>query len=282
MRILDIFPSHKKKKTKKVKRAASTKGVGIALSGGSARGFAHIGVLKALSENGIEPEIISGTSMGSLVGVLYAAGYQPKQIQQLVNKDPIIKMVSPAWGKNGLFKMTELRKLLEKHIKKDDFSALQKPFYLVVSNINKGKKEIISEGPLFDYVLASCAVPVVFTPQKINGTTYIDGGLYENLPASAIKKKCKKLIGVHVNYLGETKEFNGIKDIAERTFSLGIGENVKPSMKECDYLIDPPEMANFSFWDFDEADKIIEVGYNETIKMIESGKLPLKRLKKGN
>lgn len=251
------------------------KGLGIALSGGSARGFAHIGVLKALEEAGIHPEVVSGTSMGSLVGVLYAAGLKPDEIKEIVNKEPVLKMVRPAWGKNGLFQVTELRKLLEKHIEKDDFSVLKKPFCLAVSNINKGQKEIISEGPLFDYVLASCAVPIIFAPQVIKGTTYIDGGLYDNLPADAIRSLCKTLIGVHVNYIGEVKKFNGITEVAERTFSLSIGENVRPAMDMCDYLIDPPAMVDFSFWDFDKADAIIETGYKFTRKMLDEGLLPV-------
>jgi NTE family protein len=255
------------------------KGLGIALSGGAARGFAHIGVIKALEEHGVEPQIIAGTSMGALVGVLYAAGLKPAAIKDMVNKEPILKMVRPAWGKNGMFQVSELCKLLEKHIEKDDFSILKKPFCLVVSNINKGTKEIIREGSLFDYVLASCAVPIIFAPKVINGTTYIDGGLYDNLPSAAIRDNCKTLIGVHVNYIGDIKDFNGITEIAERTFSLSIGENVRPSMEICDFLIDPPKMVEFSFWDFDKADAIIKTGYDYTIKMIEAGELPIERLK---
>ncbi|GAO31206.1 patatin-like phospholipase family protein [Geofilum rubicundum] len=258
---------------------APQKGLGIALSGGSARGFAHIGVLKAFEEHGIEPEIIAGTSMGALVGVLYAAGLKADEIKEIVNKEPIIKMVRPAWGKMGLFKVTELRKILEKHIEKDDFSVLKKPFCLVVSNINKGEKEVIREGALFDYVLASCAVPVIFAPQIINNTTYIDGGLYDNLPASAVRDYCQTLVGVHVNYLGYLESFNSMTEIAERSFSLNIKENVKPSMKLCDHLIDPPKMAQFSLWDFDKADEIIETGYDYTIQLIESGELPIQSLR---
>ncbi|ASB47898.1 patatin-like phospholipase family protein [Alkalitalea saponilacus] len=265
-----------RRKTKKSNTNIETvSGLGIALSGGSARGYAHIGVLNALTEHDIAPEIISGTSMGSLVGVLYAAGYHPNEIQKIVKEEPVLKMVRPAWNKNGLFQMTELRKLLKKYIEKDDFAALKKPFCLAVANINTGKNEIISEGPLIDYVLASCAVPVIFAPQVINDTTYIDGGLFDNLPADAIRKKCKTLIGVHVNYIGPMNEFDGITKIAERAFSLGIGENVRASMEICDYLIEPAEMQNYSFWDFDKSEEIIEVGYNCTKKMIEKGELKI-------
>ncbi|TCO07291.1 patatin-like phospholipase family protein [Natronoflexus pectinivorans] len=267
------FLEKRRKVNKSIKKIDTISGLGIALSGGSARGYAHIGVLKALAENDIAPEIISGTSMGSLVGVLYAAGYHPNEIQSIVKEEPVLKMVRPAWNKNGLFQMTELRKLLKKYIEKDDFAALKKPFCLAVANINEGKNEIISEGSLIDYVLASCAVPVIFTPQVIYNTTYIDGGLYDNLPADAIREKCKTLIGVHVNYIGPMDKFDGITSIAERAFSLGIGENVKAAIEMCDFIIEPAEMQNYSFWDFDKSEKIIEVGYNYAKKMIEKGEL---------
>lgn len=245
------------------------KKLGLALSGGSARGLAHIGILRALEEASIVPDIISGTSMGALVGVLYAAGLSPNQIKDTVNKEPLLKMVRPAWGQHGLFKVGELRKVLEKHIPKDDFGSLKTPFYVAVSNINKGHKEIISEGSLFDYVLASCAVPVIFAPMVINGTTYIDGALYDNLPADAIRPLCKTLIGIHVNYIGEQKQFTSIIDVAGRTFSLSIGKNVRAAMESCDYLIDPPAITDFSLWDYDKADAIIETGYSFTKEWLE-------------
>lgn len=261
------------------KNPPKTSGIGITLSGGSARGFAHIGVLKALSEINVEPEIISGTSMGAMVGVLYAAGFTPDEIKKIVTRRRAIKMIRLSWGKNGLFDMGRLRRIMETEIKENDFSALKKPFYLTVSNINEGKSEIISSGPLFDYVLASGAVPVIFTPQVINGITYVDGGLYNNLPANAIRDKCKILIGSHVNYKGKIECFRGIRQIAERSFTLGIEYNVAPSKKLCDYFIEPPEMRNFSYWDFDKAEQIIEVGYNHTKKMIDSGDIPVDKLR---
>ena len=247
--------------------------VGIALSGGGAKGFAHIGVLKALEEYGIHPAIISGTSMGSLVGVLYAAGKTPDEIQKLVKASPVIKIVRLAWGKSGVFKMSQIRKILETEVGVDNFSSLKKPFYLSVSNINEGKAEVIHQGELFDYVLASCSVPVLFMPQIINNVTYVDGGLYDNLPSQSIRELCKTLIGVHINFTGTVDEFKGMKEVGERIFMLAIDQNVKSSMKTCDIIIDPPKMQEFTFWDFDKVDEIVEVGYSFTKEMIEKGEI---------
>jgi NTE family protein len=244
--------------------------IGIALSGGSARGYAHIGVLKALDENGMSPDIISGTSMGALVGVLYAAGHSPDYILKLVKKDKIYNMVSLRLGQKGFFELDAVKKILKNEIKEDDFSALKKPFYLSVANITDAKNEVKGEnGPLFNYVLASCSVPVVFLPQEIGGKTYVDGGLFDNLPAASIKDKCQTLIGVHVNYNGPMEKIEGIREVAQRTFSLAIELNVVKSRELCDFMIEPDEMKAISFFDFDRIDEIVEIGYKAALKLIK-------------
>ena len=250
--------------------------IGIALSGGSARGFAHIGVLKALDEHGMSPDIISGTSMGALVGVLYAAGHSPDHILKLVKKDKVFNMVSLRFGQNGLFELDAVRRILKNEILTDDFSGLQKPFYLAVANLNEGVSEIKGEkGPLYDYVLASCSVPVIILPQVINGVVYVDGGLFDNLPSRAIKDKCQTLIGVHVNYNGYMEKLEGLRDIAQRTFSLSIEQNVIESRKLCDFVVEPEAMKDFTFLDFDRVDELVEVGYNATIKLIQEELAPV-------
>ncbi|MFO8001403.1 MAG: patatin-like phospholipase family protein [Marinilabilia sp.] len=250
--------------------------IGIALSGGSARGFAHVGVLKALDEYGMSPDIVSGTSMGALVGVLYAAGHSPDHILKLIKKDKVYNMVSLRLGQNGLFELNAVRRILRAEIPADDFSALKKPFYLSVANINDAKNEVKGEeGPLFDFVLATCSVPVIIMPQKIDGKLYIDGGLFDNLPAASIKNKCQTLIGVHVNYNGPMEKLEGIRDIAQRTFSLGIEQNVKESRDMCDFMIEPEEMKNFTFLDFDRVDELVEVGYKAAVKLINEELAPV-------
>lgn len=254
--------------------------IGIALSGGSARGYAHVGILKALSENGIEPEIISGTSMGAIVGVLYAAGYTPREIQEILILETFSKVTGFSWKKTGLLKMEKLKQVLKKYIPEDDFDHLKKPFYLNLSNLDEAATEVRSSGPLYEYLIASCSVPGVFTPAKISGCDFVDGGLLCNLPASPIRDKCRILIGAHVNFPGTKKNITGPKGIMERAVSLGISQNVKPEKELCDYFIDPPEMQNYSLFDFSKIEEMIEVGYEHTKKMISSGELPVEKILK--
>lgn len=241
---------------------------GIALSGGGARGILHIGVLEALHKYGIRPEIISGTSAGALVGAFYAAGMEPLQILELVKSSKITQVIKWRVPSGGLIDLKKALFILEKNIGEDNFSALKKPFYCSVVNLNSGQSEIKSEGKLFQWVLASASIPVIFEPQIIDGVTYIDGGLLNNLPVDCIRDQCRILIGVHVNHNGPEKNITGMKAIAERTFRLAIGQNVSESLAKCDFVIDPPETRLYNTFDFKKADEIFKIGFDETEKRI--------------
>lgn len=241
---------------------------GIALSGGGARGIVHIGVLEALHKYGIRPEIISGASAGALVGAFYASGMEPLEILQLVKSNKMTKMFTWQLPSHGLIDIKKIRSLFENNIGTDDFSSLKKAFYCSVVNLNSGQSEIKSEGKLFQWVLASASIPVIFEPQIIDGITYVDGGLLNNLPVDCIRDQCRILIGVHVNHNGPEENISGIKAIAERTFRLAIGQNVSESLSKCDFVIDPPETRLFNTFDFKKADEIFQIGFEETEKRI--------------
>ncbi len=241
---------------------------GIALSGGGARGIAHIGVLEALEKYGIKPQVVSGTSMGAIVGVFYAAGYPPGELLKILLERKFHKMVNWHMPFSGLIDMDKVKKVMKEMIGKDDFSSLKMPYYCAVTNLNSGLEEVKSEGKLFRWVVASASIPVVFEPQIIDGNTYVDGGLLNNLPAEAIRDECQLLIGVHVNHNGPEEEIKGMKTVAERAFRLGISQNVEKSKKRCDFIIEPPEARNYSTFNFNKAEEIYEMGYSETEKQL--------------
>ncbi len=247
---------------------------GIALSGGGARGIAHIGVLEALEKYGIKPEVISGTSMGAIVGALYAAGYAPQKILEIVASRKFHKLINWHMPFSGLVDMDKVMEILTQMIERDDFSALKMPFYCAVTNLNSGMMELKSSGKLFQWVLASASIPVVFEAQVIDGQTYVDGGLLNNLPAEAIRNKCQILIGVHVNHNGPEKDVKGLMSVAERCFRLGIAQNVEKSKEICDFLIEPPSTREFSTFNFNKAKEIYQIGFDETenhiLKIFES------------
>lgn len=241
---------------------------GIALSGGGARGIVHLGVLEALHKYGIRPEIISGASMGALIGVFYAAGFEPLQILDLVKSNKMVKMFKWQVPSGGLIDLKKVLSLLEDNIETDDFSSLKKPFYCSVVNLNSGHSEIKNEGKLFQWVLASASIPIIFEPQIIDGITYVDGGLLNNLPVDSIRDQCRILIGVHVNHNGTEDDISGIKAIAERTFRLVMSQNVRESFAKCDFVIDPPETRKYNTFDFKKADEIFKIGFEEAERRI--------------
>lgn len=207
------------------------------------------------------------------MGVLYAAGHTPLEIEKIFIDEPVKKVMGFSWQRTGLLKMEKLPAVLNKYLPEDNFSCLKKPCYVGLSNLNTAKTEFLHSGELYRSLIATSSVPGIFTPVEIEGTNYVDGGLLCNLPASAIRNKCDILIGSHVNFPGEKEILSGTREILERVVNLGITQNTKPEKELCDFLIDPPEMQNYSLFDFSKMEEIIEVGYRHTIEMIESGKL---------
>ena len=173
------------------------KPLGICLSGGGAIGFAHIGVLQALLENGIEPQVVSGSSMGAIVGTLYAAGYSPAEMMQMIKEDRLY-MVSklmtfkPKFWKSGFSTHNTIIKLIGETIPHDSFDKLQKKMFVCVTNMNTMEWEIKSKGKnLATWVSASASIPGVFEAVEKEGNFYLDGGVLNNLPAQPLRPLCR-------------------------------------------------------------------------------------------
>jgi NTE family protein len=248
---------------------------GIVMSGGGARGLAHIGVLAALEEHGIYPGMISGSSMGAIIGALYAAGLKPDEIMKIARNRKLYNLFN--WSvprRGGMISLKLLEKVLAKSIPVDSFESLEKKLFIAVSNISSGKGEIISEGPLLQVVIASASIPVVFEPKIINGKTYVDGGLFNDLPVEPLEGKCKKIIASHVNYNGPDPELATIRAIAERIYRLAIYQHVHKNFNKCDYIIDPPELREHGFFSFKHIDKLFEIGYKATELLISKMRNP--------
>lgn len=260
--------------------AVSKYKLGIALSGGGARGIAHLGVLDALLKHGVNPDVVAGASIGAIVGCLWTAGLEPKYILKEIKKESLSKFISWKLPGDGFFDLEYMEELLGKHVKRNDFSALKKPFFVSVSNLNSGKSEIISKGKLFEYVIASASIPIVFKPRVINKKTYVDGGLLNNLPVLAINKICRKVIGVHVNHSGPLEKVSGVKEIAERCLRLAVESNIHENIKASDVFIQPIGVKKFNTFDFRKADEIYQIGFDSTEEMMPAimKKLGIKKM----
>ncbi|MBE0663557.1 MAG: patatin-like phospholipase family protein [Bacteroidales bacterium] len=242
--------------------------LGIVLSGGGARGIAHLGVLDALHKHGIEPEVVSGSSIGAIVGCFYAAGVEPSFILDEIKKEKLTRFFSWSFPLSGFLDLDYMQEWFAKHISEDNFRALKKPFFISVTNLNSGKNEIINEGPLFDFVIASSTIPLIFKPRIINNNTYVDGGILNNMPAIAIRDFCDTIIGVNINHSGPLEKIHGMKEIVERSLRLAIESNIKENMRVCDIMIQPEEMKGISTFEFRRADEIYQIGFDATEEMM--------------
>jgi len=244
--------------------------IGLVLSGGGARGIAHIGVLKALDELNIHPTVISGTSAGSIIGVLYAMGLSSQDMIDFVGHSSLWKFFRFEWSAGGLSNLNYLKERLIQIGIPPNFEDLQKKLYVTATNLTKGKIEIFHEGPLLDTILASCSIPLVFKPVIINGDRYADGGILNNLPASAIISKVHRILGVNVIPLSgnDDKDYQSSVQVAQRCFELFMNANTQPELVACDFVIEP-KVQDFYLFSLPKFNLIHDIGYETTMAQAE-------------
>ena len=243
--------------------------IGIALSGGGVRGFAHLGVLKALNEKGIYPEIITGTSAGALAGIFYADGYNPEESFEIFYHNSLFHFTQVAIPNKGLLSMEKVSKILKKTIRAKTFEDLKIPLYVAAANLNDGEIKYFHQGSIIDKIIASASIPVLFKPQIIDGKTFVDGGVFDNLPINPIKDQCKKLIGSHVNPLGKENNLDSIIKIAERTFHLSVGAQLEEKKNICSLFIEAEKLRDYGMLGLDKGREIFEAGYKITQKILK-------------
>ena len=250
--------------------------IGLVLSGGGARGFAHLGVIQALNDTGIFPDVISGTSAGAIIGVLYADGHTPEEILNLMNVGSRLDFMRPALPREGLLQINGIIKILKTSLHSKQFKELKIPLFVAATDLNNGKAVYFSEGDLFDPVVASASIPVLFQPVKIDDISYVDGGVLDNLPLKPIENRCRILIGSFVNPIGYMEKISGLINIAERTFMLSMSKEISEKAKKFDLFIAPQELRNFKILDPEKAHELFDIGYiatNEKLKEIDINSL---------
>ncbi len=271
----------------------SAPGVGLALSGGGAKGFAHIGVLKVLDEIGLPIQYISGTSMGAIIGAMYAIGYHPDEIERIVKSIDwqdllsdeadyrFISMTEKAWNsrylgqlylQNGAFRLPagliegqKISNMLSHltwsvhHV--TDFTRFPIPFVALATDIISGEPVPLRSGYLPDALRASMAIPSIFTPVELDGKLLVDGGLVRNLPAQDVRDLGAEIvIGVDVGQpLRSAERLTSFFEIIDQALSLSAAFSTREQRKLCDILI-VPQLNDLSFSSFSEADALIRLG----------------------
>lgn len=237
---------------------------GVVLSGGGARGFAHLGVLKALNDAGIFPDVIAGTSAGALVGVLYADGYSPDHILSIMNSTSMLHYIRPTVPREGLLEISGIEKILRENLRAVNFEELKIPLFVTATDLNNGKIVYFSSGELLKPVIASASIPVLFKPVIIDKIHYVDGGVLDNLPVRPIEGECELIIGSFVNPVGYEKTVTSLVQIAERAFMLNMSKEVVEKAHKFDVFIAPHELRNYKILDPEKAIEVFDIGYNAT------------------
>ncbi|MCW5518287.1 patatin-like phospholipase family protein [Aureitalea sp. L0-47] len=267
--------------------------VGLVLSGGGAKGLAHIGALKIIEDSGIQIDYIGGTSMGAIIGGLYASGYSARQLDSIFEEldfDELIQDEIPRKAKtfyektesdkyavtlpfdgfkvsfpSGLSKGQNVYNLFSKltsHISEiDDFSELPIPFFCVATNVETGEEILLEKGYLPQAISASGALPSLFSPVIIDDKVLIDGGVKNNYPVDQLRAKGMDIIiGVDVQDSLKTREdLNSAFDVLVQINNFRTIEDMKSKREQTDVYINP-NIDEFTVVSFDEGRKIIEAG----------------------
>ncbi len=239
--------------------------IGIALSGGGARGIAHLGVLQALDELGVKLQALSGTSLGAMVGAFYADGVSPREVLELFKKTSFYRLIWPAMSRTGLLNIQQLQNILETHLAHHQFEDLAMDFTAVATDVSQGRSVYFNQGPLIPAILASCCMPVIFKPLKLDGVSYIDGGILNNLPVEPLEPSCDIIIGSHCNPVEPNFKVKHAKALLERTFLLAIRNNTFSRMEKCHLFLEPQRLGKFIGSDFDKAQEIFDIAYQYTL-----------------
>lgn len=240
--------------------------LGLALSGGAARGFVHIGVLQAFDEEGIQIDVISGTSMGAIIGLFYSAGYSPKQIMDMIRKEHMdnskVILRNNHVRDAGIADYRFLRRIIYKYIPHNCFDSLKTCFYCCVTNINKGTSEYIGHGNyLAHYVTASASFPILFAPVILNGTTYVDGCVLNDLPLEPLlMEKCNVTIGSYLKMDTIEGHFDKRNDVWSRIMTLYMSSNIIDRLPLFTYTISN-DLHGIEALDFDHVQELYGYGY---------------------
>ena len=244
---------------------------GLALSGGGAKGFAHIGVLLAFERFGMKPDVISGVSAGSIAAVLYGAGLTPKEMLEcFLEFGRFSDFTEWAVPKSGFFKLDKFGKILEQWLPVTTLEEMKIPTVICATDFDHGKSVGWASGEIVPRVLASCSIPIVFKPIRITGINYVDGGVLRNLPAWAIRRHCSTLFGSNCSPLNRHYRFkSSIIDIAIRSYQLTTKANTLQDLNLCDYVIQTPKTAETKVFDISQMRKVALYGYEEASKVLE-------------
>jgi len=246
------------------------KKIGVALGGGSALGFAHLGVLESLEENNVSIDYISGTSAGAVAGVLYAFGVSFKEIEKEAEQLTWKKLAKINPSKLGVASNVAIREILERQIgKKTNLEDAPIPLAIVTTNIDNGEKVVLKSGNAIEAVMASSCLPGLFSPVEIDKKMLVDGGIVENVPISPLKEfGAEIIIGVNLLRHRKYEKPKSIIGVLVNSFDM-INHRIsaQPKHSDANFLIEP-DLSDYYMGDLKKWKQISKLGYLEMQKFV--------------
>ena len=242
--------------------------IGLALGSGGARGFAHLGVLKALKDNAIPVDMIAGSSMGALVACFYAFGHDIDQLIKLSKAFRRKHYLDFTIPKMGFITGNRVKNLIKLFMQGKNIEDLQIPVTVIATDLQTGEKVELTEGPIAETVRASISIPGIFIPEKLNGRLLIDGGVADRVPVSTVKKMGADIvIGVDVARVNPKEEILTVYDVIMQSLDILQMEIGAARESESDIMI-RPHVEIFSARAFKRIEEIIMAGEEETLNMM--------------
>ncbi len=238
------------------------KDVALVLSSGGARGFAHAGVIRALERHGFTITSVAGSSMGSLIGGLYATGELQKLLDYVEELDvlDVLKLTDFTVSSKGLVKGDKVIKKLKELIPDRNIEELEIPYCAIATDIESGEEKVFDSGKLYDAIRASISIPTVFQPAEIDGHYYVDGGVLNPIPINRVKRKRRDIV-VAVNVAAMSENGAGSPEGEEKEEDATFGEQIRTLYEKIGNLI--PRSRTDSIGFFNLVNKTINLMLNQ-------------------
>lgn len=253
--------------------------IGLALGGGAARGFAHIGVIKALEANGIKPDLVVGTSAGSVIAALYASGYRGTELNRIaltLDEAAITDWALPFSGKfGGMIKGDALQSMVNRLVKNQSIESTRIPLGIVATDLKTGQGVLFQRGDMGQAVRASCSIPSIFQPTIINGREYVDGGLVSPVPVRyALQMGADFVIAVNISTEPSSQDSSGTVGIILQTISI-MGQRIDQFELERAQVVIRPELKGMRGTDFKSRSNAILAGEEAALLQMDQIKAKL-------
>lgn len=243
--------------------------IGLALGSGGARGFAHLGAIKVLKEEGIPIDLIAGSSMGAMVGCFYGAGLDIERLYKLSRAFKRKYYLDFTVPKMGFIAGKRVKELIRIFTHGKRFEQLEIPVSVVATDLMTGEKVIFNKGPIAEAVRASISIPGIFVPEKLNGRLLVDGGVVDRIPVSVVKEMgADIIIAIDVSHVKTNVEITSIYDVIMQSLDILQMELVTHREIASDFMI-RPRVEMYSTKAFTNIEEIMLIGEEETRKHIK-------------